>query len=119
VLPSSHQPSIAGLADSTDRPVACFSNITSLDIPGSRDAAVRRYSVWQQSNVDDQGLKEEYQKACNIILGDGLDLEQVSEAREADLLIRNGVKRGIAWRFVHDIPVWAKRLKQSHNAELD
>ena len=77
------------------------------------------YSEWQQSNVFDEGQKREYQKACNIILDDGLDLEQVSEAHEVDFLIRNGVKRGAAWRYVHNIPVWAKRQKQAHSAELD
>ena len=50
-----------------------------LDIPGPRDAAVIAYSEWQQSNVIDKALKEEFRKACNATLDDGLDLEQVYE----------------------------------------
>jgi hypothetical protein len=119
VLPSTHQPSIAGSVDSTDPPAPCFSNITPLDIPGSRDAAVKRYSLWQQSNVDDEDWKKDIQTACNVALTDRLDLEMVYAAQELNFFIRQGVKRGVAWRFIHDIPMWAKRLKQSHSAELD
>ena len=50
-----------------------------LDIPGPRDAAVIAYSEWKQSNVIDEALKEEFRKACNATLDDGLDLEQVYE----------------------------------------
>ena len=69
MLPSSHQSSVAGSVDSTP-PAAC-SSITSLDIPGPRDVAVRLYSEWQQSNVIDEGLKTEFQKACDVALDDG------------------------------------------------
>ena len=44
------------------------SSIISLDIPGPRDVAVRLYSEWQQSNVADEGLKTEFQKACDVLL---------------------------------------------------
>jgi hypothetical protein len=115
VLPSSHQPSIASSVDSIRSPAPCFLNITSLDIPGSRDAAVRRHSIWQQSNVDDEDWKKDIQTACDVALGDRLDLEMVYAAQELNFFIKKGVKRGVAWRFIHDIPVWAKRLKQSHS----
>ena len=41
--------------------------------------AVRLYSEWQQSNVVDEGLKTEFQKACDVLIDDRLDLEQVYE----------------------------------------
>jgi hypothetical protein len=104
VLPSSHTSSITGSLGSSDPPARRFPNITSLDIPGPRDIAVRSYYEWQQSNVIDDDQKKEYRKAGDIKWGDGLDLEQVSEGKEADLLIQNGLKRGVAWRFVNDIP---------------
>jgi hypothetical protein len=44
-----------------------------------RDVAVRLYSEWQQSKVVNETLKTEFQKACDIALNDGLDLEQVYE----------------------------------------
>ena len=53
--------------------------VSRLDIPGPRDIAVRDYSHWQQSKVDDEMLKVEFQKACDATLADGLDLEQVHE----------------------------------------
>jgi hypothetical protein len=46
-----------------------------LDIPSPRDIAVRNYSHWQQSKVDDEILKVEFRKACDVTLADGLDLE--------------------------------------------
>ncbi|KAF2433995.1 hypothetical protein EJ08DRAFT_686079 [Tothia fuscella] len=76
-------------------------------------------SSLQQLNIIDKDQKKGYQEACRIILGDGLDLEQVSKGHKVDLLIRKGIKRGVAWRYINDIPAWAKRQKQSHNAELD
>jgi hypothetical protein len=94
-MPSSHHPSIAGSVDSTGPPAPCFSNITSLDIPGSRDTAVRRYSVWQQSNVD-KDWKKDIQTACDVALSDRLDLEMVYAAQEPNFFIRKGVKRGVA-----------------------
>lgn len=80
---------------------------TRLDIPGLRDMAVRRYSDWQCSQVGDESLKTEYQKACDLTLDDGLDLEQVYEDQDAQFYVDKGVKRGIARRFVRDIEVWA------------
>jgi hypothetical protein len=92
VLPSSHQPSITGSIDSTYPPAPCFSKIISLDIPGSRDAAVRKYSVWQQSNVDDEDWKKDIQTACDVALSDRLDLEMVYAAQEPNFFIGKGVK---------------------------
>ena len=79
---------------------------------------MRRYSEWQQSNLIDEEQKKQYIEAGRIILHDGLDLEQVSEVQEVDLLIRKGIKRGVAWRYVNDIPGWAKRQRQSCSIEV-
>ncbi|CZR65341.1 uncharacterized protein PAC_15241 [Phialocephala subalpina] len=51
--------------------------VNRLDIPGHRDVAVKKYSDWQQSQVINKTLKLEFQKACDITLADGLDLEQI------------------------------------------
>jgi hypothetical protein len=87
-----------------------------LDIPGPRDAAVMAYNEWQQSNVVDEALKEEFRKACNATLEDGLDLEQVYEDQDPGFFVRSGVKRGIVRRFVSDINGWSKRYKLSYDA---
>jgi hypothetical protein len=80
----------------------------SLNIPGPRDVAVVAYSEWQRSNVVHKAQKVEYQKACDATLQDMLDLEQVYEDQDVDSYIQNGVKRGVARRFVGDILRWAE-----------
>ena len=121
VLPSSHQSSsTAGSVDSSTPPVAYSFSFSSLDIPGALDVAVRLYSEWQQSNVTDASWKMDIQTACDVAIDDGLDLEQIYTDNDPDFFIRNGVKkRGVARRFVRDIPKFAKRQKQSHDAELE
>ena len=75
---------------------------------------------WQQSNVTDASWKMDIQTACDVAIDDGLDLEQIYTDNDPDFFIRNGVKkRGVARRFVHDILKFAKRQKQSHDAELE
>jgi hypothetical protein len=86
-----------------------------LEIPGPRDAAVIAYSEWQQSNVVDEALKEEFRKSCNATLEDLLDLEQVYEDQDPGFFVQSGVKRGVARRFVSDIDGWAKRYKLSYD----
>ncbi|KAF7588282.1 hypothetical protein BBP40_005936 [Aspergillus hancockii] len=78
-------------------------------IPGPRDEAVKAYSKWQQSNVADGVLKESFQKACDVALENGLDLEQVYNDQDPDFFIKNGIKIGIARRFVSDITDWLKQ----------
>ncbi|KAF3404054.1 hypothetical protein F1880_010328, partial [Penicillium rolfsii] len=82
-------------------------------IPGLRDLAVAEYSNWQQSQVDDEKLKAEFRKARDAALEDGLDLMQVHEDQDPEFFIKNGVKRGIARRFVGDIEYWVKYCKYS------
>lgn len=82
-----------------------------LDIPGLRDLAVAEYSDWQQSYVNDERLKAEFRKARDIALEDGLDLIQVHEDQDPGFFIKNGVKRGVARRFVADIISWVKQYK--------
>jgi len=119
VLPSSHQPSIAGSAESSTQSVAGRCDFGPLNIPGYRDVAVQLYSEWQQSKVIREDLKADIVKACEAALDDGLDLEQVYADQGPDFFILKCVKRGVARRFIHDIPEWAKRQKRSHSAELE
>ncbi|KAF2022548.1 hypothetical protein EK21DRAFT_119643 [Setomelanomma holmii] len=83
----------------------------SLDISGPRDLAVMAYSDWQQSNVVDEAQKNEYQKACDLVLREMLDLEQVYEDQNPAFFIQGGVKSGVARRFVSDIARWARDHK--------
>jgi len=94
-------------------PPSTSAEVTRLNVPGLRDVVVRNYSKWQQSNVDDEEIKLEFQKACDVTLADDLDLEQLHEDKDFDFFIGKGVKRGIAQRFVRDIDRWVKKHKRS------
>jgi hypothetical protein len=89
----------------------------SLDIPGPRDLAVLAYSDWQQSNVVDEAQKTEYQKACDLVLLEMLDLEQVYEDQNPAFFIQDGVKSGVARRFVSDIARWATDYKTTYRSD--
>ncbi|PSN61087.1 hypothetical protein BS50DRAFT_505256 [Corynespora cassiicola Philippines] len=88
-----------------------------LTVPGARDVAVKEYSHWQQSQVDDEFLKIEYQKASGIALADGFDLEQIHENQDPKHFSDQGVKIGIARRFVSDIKRWVKQYECSSRVE--
>lgn len=92
----------------TDNP----STIDQLEIPGPRDLAVKGYSEWQQSHVTDEGLKDAFRQACEVMLDDGLDLEQVYIDRDPEFFIGKGIKKGIARRFVEDIQSWVQNVKK-------
>jgi hypothetical protein len=47
--------------------------------------------------------KAEFQKACDMTLADGLDLEQIHKDQDPSSFIDKGVIRGVARRFVSDI----------------
>jgi hypothetical protein len=68
--------------------------------------------------VVNETLKAEDQKACDITLDDGLDLEQVHEEQNPGFFTRCGVKRGVARCRTRDIEEWAKRYKLSFDPEL-
>jgi hypothetical protein len=100
--------------------VTGVTSFCSLNIPGTFDSAVISYSQWLQSNFTREDLKLEVQKVCDAPLDEGMDLEQIYTDQDPDFFIQEKqVKRGVAQRFVHDIPEFAKRQKQSHDAELE
>ncbi|KAK5805930.1 hypothetical protein VI817_000188 [Penicillium citrinum] len=84
---------------------------TLLTISGPRDTAVKEYSAWQETNVIDEGLKAQFQLACDVTLANGLDLELIHEDQNPDFFIGKGVAVGIARRFVGDIIKWAGIVK--------
>ncbi|KAK3933670.1 hypothetical protein QBC46DRAFT_348385 [Diplogelasinospora grovesii] len=84
---------------------------THLQIPEPLDIAVKSYTDWQCSRFSSNAVKREYQKACELTLAECLDLELVYEGQDAEFYIENGVKRGVAQRFVRDIEIWSKQYK--------
>ncbi|PYH40040.1 uncharacterized protein BP01DRAFT_378148 [Aspergillus saccharolyticus JOP 1030-1] len=82
-----------------------------LNIPGLRDVAVEEYSDWQQSQVRNEALKAEFRKARDAAFSEGLDLGQIFKDQDSAFFIKQGVKRGIARRFVTDIDYWVKQYQ--------
>jgi hypothetical protein len=102
-MPSSHPSSLTGSGDSNVASVVGSTGMAELDIPEPMDVSVKLYTEWQQSRVVDETWKIDIQKACDIALDDRLDLKQVREDQDPGFFIQNGVKRGVARRFVDDI----------------
>lgn len=80
-----------------------------LDIPGFLDTAVETYSEWQQSRVRREDQKDEIQRLCDIALDQGLDLQQLYDDQDPDFFIKQGIKVGIARRFIRDIGYWVEQ----------
>ncbi|KAJ5240563.1 uncharacterized protein N7469_002154 [Penicillium citrinum] len=87
--------------------------LSSLDIPGPRDEAVKEYSEWQVTNVTDDTLKAAFRQVCDLMLENGLDLEQVYQDQDPGFFIGKGIKMGIARRFVQDIQRWVESVKKA------
>lgn len=104
VLPTQTTTPIA--APSTSSPNA--SSHKRLDIPGPRDLAVKEYSEWHASKVHDDNLKKDYEKACQVALENGLDLQQIFSRPDPSFFIEREVKIGTAHRFVDDITEWVQ-----------
>ncbi|KAJ5194381.1 hypothetical protein N7491_001719 [Penicillium cf. griseofulvum] len=68
--------------------------LSPLNIPGPRDLAVDEY-------------------VYNVMLENGLDLEQVYKDQDPKFFIEKGVKIGIARHFVEDIGKWVKNVKKA------
>jgi hypothetical protein len=80
-----------------------------LDIPGFLDVAVEEYSDWQQSRVRREDQKNEIRKLCNIALDHGLDLQQLYDDQDPGFFVKDGIKVGIAPRFIRDIQCWLQQ----------
>lgn len=104
VLPD--QTSTAGISQLTDALACDAGRRKRLKISGKRDVAVREYTNWQRSNVVDNELKTQYERAGLAVLKYGWDLEQMHLSRNSGFLVQEGVLPGIAERYVDDIAEW-------------
>jgi hypothetical protein len=86
--------------------------MSPLEIPSPRDVAVKEYGEWQV-NVDNDTLETAFRQVCNVMLENGLDLEQVYKDQDPNFFIEKGIKIGIARRFVEDIGKWVKNVKKA------
>ena len=75
-------------------------------ITGLRDVSVRRYVCWQQTRVENERLKGEFEKMGQEMLKRNYDLETIFV--ESDLgFLKEKVEPGTIIRFILDIPTWA------------
>jgi hypothetical protein len=109
---SSSQPAPQGLDVSAPKAANNLQTLSPLEIPGLRDVAVKEYGEWRASNVENDTLKTEFREVCDVMLENGLDLEQVYRDQEPHLLFEKGIKIGIARRFVEDIGKWVESVKK-------
>lgn len=115
VLPQSYQSPMTGSYEPTPEADVRLCGNICLTIPGPWDLAVKEYSEWQQSNVVDEKLKAELGKACEVVLEDGLGLEQVYEDQNPGFFIQSSIKSGITRRFISDIKRWVEWYKSAYD----
>jgi hypothetical protein len=87
--------------------------LSQLEISGPRDVVVKEYGEWQVSDVENDTLKSVFRQVCDVMLNNGLDLEQVCKDQDQKFFIEKGIKIGIARRFVEDIGKWAEQLEKA------
>ncbi|GLA56178.1 hypothetical protein AnigIFM63604_005048, partial [Aspergillus niger] len=104
VLPAqATQPGMSSSPPTPEDTSICSIKASRLKIAGLRDANVQAYCDCCQSQVANESWKNEFRKACDVALGDGLDLDQIDELSDPVYFNNRGVKWGIARRFVKDI----------------
>ncbi|KAJ5471943.1 hypothetical protein N7539_008512 [Penicillium diatomitis] len=111
VLPS--QSTIHGIDVSTSKAAVDLTALSPLEIPGATDIAVEEYTEWLVSTVERDTLKAAFRQTCEVMLENGLDLEQVYKDQDPNFFIERGIKIGIARRFVENIAKWVKEVKKA------
>ncbi|KAJ5111691.1 hypothetical protein NUU61_001321 [Penicillium alfredii] len=112
VLPS--QASTSGIDGSLPK-VSMDPMDIPLEILGLRDEAVKKYVEWHMPNETNETLKAGYRQICNVMLENGLDLEQIYKDQDPAFFIKKGVQLGVARLFVDDIQDWAEKAVRIHN----
>jgi hypothetical protein len=88
-----------------------------LDIPGYLDEQVEDYFAWHQSRVKKRAWKEDYEKAYDVMIKHGKDLDQIRWNPNPKFLIDEGVLEGTAERVVSDVDYWFETTKRRRTEE--
>lgn len=68
--------------------------------------------------MNNESRKADWRKARDITLSNGLDLDMVEGDQEhVQFLIEQGVTRGTARRFIHDIREWVRQVRRDMSPE--
>lgn len=89
--------------------------VEKIDIPGLFEVALDNYTDWQLTRVDTELFKDNIKKARDITLENCLDLSQVYCEVKPEFYVEQGVKIGVARRFVRDISLWVKTCAHKDN----
>jgi hypothetical protein len=90
-------------------PLATVELEEQLKISGPLDLAVRDYVAWQKARVFDKQQRRAWNKARDIALEQGYDLQLIVDDREKfeEFLVSRDIRRGVARRFGRDIQEWS------------
>jgi hypothetical protein len=97
-----------------------ISGQTDLEIPGLIEETVEEYTNWHLEKVSTENFKENIRRARDIVLENCLDLGQLHNPNiGAEFLVKEGVKIGVAYRFVSDTTKWLKQRKRKKGVNND
>ncbi|PNP37034.1 hypothetical protein TGAMA5MH_11067 [Trichoderma gamsii] len=76
-----------------------------------RDDVAEEYFAWHGSQVRRQVLKDEYERACELVLSKGHDLNLINDDEENvyHFLIDRGIMESPARRVVRDVEIFLHR----------
>jgi hypothetical protein len=114
---------LPALSDQQSRPVSSATTPTPempskstlsnhLNIPGFRDNTVEKYYNWQKSQNKRPELKLEYQKACNVIIKKGSDLELIRRNPNPKFLTNTDILEGVTEYVIGNIDYWFENIKR-------
>jgi hypothetical protein len=116
VLPTQSSPLISS-SSGTEATPPKITQADSIDIPGLLEEAVEEYTSWYLSRVNTDNFRENIKKARDVTLENTLDLRQIRDEINPDFFVKQGVKIGVARRFVSDISLWLKHCAQNKDSE--
>jgi hypothetical protein len=90
-----------------------------IEIPGPLEVAVEEYTTWQLSRVSTECFRENVRKARDVTLENCLDLKQIHHDQDPEFFIRQGVKIGVARRFVSEINDWAQEYQPNRADDFE
>jgi hypothetical protein len=108
--PELQSPSTNSIAASATSPPENRRIVDQFTIHGTQDVAVKEHSAGQEKNIVNANLKAQFRQACDVMLTNGQDLEQVHQDHDPGFFIENGVAVFIARRFGNDISRWVKQV---------
>lgn len=90
-----------------------------IEIPGPLEVAVEKYTTWQLSRVSTESFRENVRKARDVTLENCLDLKQIHHDQDPEFFIRQGVKIGVARRFVSEISDWVQEYQPNRADDFE